>query len=345
MSTMVGADVAELRELAGTFDARAGMLRTIESQLDWRIHSAPWQGSDVDRFMGDWNSRHRRAMIGAAASMAEAAQVLRANADQQEQASAAGFVGTVASVPVLRAAEQQRIAACQAVATGDNWIERALGITGAAVTLTGAAIDGIGTWAVIAATEGVNLRSFPIAEQFIQSSSRLLTGLDFAGKWLGPIGVGFDVLDFYQDATNKDGMDVTGMAFSGASAIAGTAAMLALAGVGGTAFVAAAPVLAAGAAVIGVGSLIYHNRQAIGGFLGDVGDGIASAATWTASKTVEIGTAVVDFQVDTAKAVVDGVTQTAGAVADGVSEAVGEVAEQGRNLVEGIFRKPSWAPW
>lgn len=344
MSTMVGADVAELRELAGVFDARAGMLRALEANLNWRIHSAPWDGSDVNRFQSDWNSRHRRVMIAAAASIADAAQVLRANADQQEQASAAGFVGQVASVPALRAAEQQRVQACQAQtsAPSKSWIEGALDFTGGVVTLGGAVIDGHALWSVFSATEGLNLRSYPMAEKFIESSSRSLGELSAVGKVLGPIGVGFDALEFAGDMKDGDGW---GMAWSGTSAVVGGAAwgvgMLAAAGIGGAAIAAAAPVLAAGAIVVGVGSLVYHNREAIGRFATATGQGIATAATWAASKSIEIGKAYVDVQVQTAKAVAAGVSQAV----DGASRAVGAVAEQGRKFVEGIIRRPSWAPW
>lgn len=331
---MVGADVAELRELAGTFDARAGMLRALEAQLNWRIHSAPWDGSDVDRFQSDWNSRHRRVMTAAAASIAEAAQLLRANADQQEQASAAGFVGTVASVPVLRAAEQRRVQACQLQASPEEkgWIENALGVTGAAVTLGGAGIEGYAKWSVLSATQGVTVRSYPIAEKFIESSSKSLGELGVVGKWLGPIGVGFDVLDFIKDAGDNGGKgpDGWGMAISGTSAVVGTAALIAGAGLGGAALVAAAPALAVGAAVVGVGSLVYHNREAIG-----------AAATWAASKSVELSKAYVDFQIKTAGAVVGGVSHAV----EGASNAVGAAVDKGRKFVEGIIRKPSWAPW
>ena len=87
MSHMVGADVAELRQLASTFNARAAQLKSIESQLNWRIHSAPWEGHDVSRFVNGWNTRHRRVIAAAAASLSSAAQELLSNAEQQERAS------------------------------------------------------------------------------------------------------------------------------------------------------------------------------------------------------------------------------------------------------------------
>src|SRR6478672_11487382 len=89
MSNLVGADVGELRALAATFNARAAQLKSIESQLSWRIQAAPWEGHDVSRFVQDWNTRHRRVILGAAASVTSAAQELLANAEQQELASTA----------------------------------------------------------------------------------------------------------------------------------------------------------------------------------------------------------------------------------------------------------------
>lgn len=89
MGNLTGADVGELRLLAGEFDAKAHMLRTLESQLNWRIHTAPWHGADVSRFQQDWNTRYRKRIVVAATAIADAARELRANADQQERASAA----------------------------------------------------------------------------------------------------------------------------------------------------------------------------------------------------------------------------------------------------------------
>lgn len=101
MSQMVGADVAELRDLAASFDNKAAALRTIESQMSWRIHAAPWQGADVQHFQHNWNTMHRRTLLTTATAISDAAQVLRANADQQEIASDANFTGRVPSVGEL----------------------------------------------------------------------------------------------------------------------------------------------------------------------------------------------------------------------------------------------------
>jgi hypothetical protein len=90
MSNMVGADIGELRELAAMFSARAAQLKSIEGQLNWRIHSAPWKGHDVSRFIQDWNVGHRAVIRAAAAAMSNAAQEIAANADEQDKASTAG---------------------------------------------------------------------------------------------------------------------------------------------------------------------------------------------------------------------------------------------------------------
>lgn len=96
-----GADDAELRELAALFGARSGTLRTLEAQLTGRINGSRWDGPDAARFIGEWNSAHRKAIAAAAVLFDRVAQDLRSNADQQDRASAAGTAagGGVAGGP------------------------------------------------------------------------------------------------------------------------------------------------------------------------------------------------------------------------------------------------------
>lgn len=87
---MLGADVAELRELARLFQQKAEQLDGIERNLAWRIHSAPWHGPDVDRFKQSWDRSYRSILQNAARDLSRSATDLRAQADQQEEASAGG---------------------------------------------------------------------------------------------------------------------------------------------------------------------------------------------------------------------------------------------------------------
>ena len=106
MSYMIGADVQELRDLAAAFRAKAGQLRTMESNLNYRINSAPWHGHDVTKFVHDWNSSHRRQILNVAAQIEAAAGTVSANADQQAQASQAGYTGGIPSVETFRRLEK-----------------------------------------------------------------------------------------------------------------------------------------------------------------------------------------------------------------------------------------------
>lgn len=90
MTGFLGADSAELRGLAAHFDSRAAALHHLETQTTWQVHSAPWQGADVSRFIHDWNTKHRRALVAAASMLTMGAQELRTQADQQDEASSAG---------------------------------------------------------------------------------------------------------------------------------------------------------------------------------------------------------------------------------------------------------------
>src|SRR6478736_1939172 len=79
MGGFAGADVAELRDLAALFASRASALRTLETQLTGRINGSRWDGADAARFVGDWNTGHRKAIAGAVVLFDRVAQDLRSN--------------------------------------------------------------------------------------------------------------------------------------------------------------------------------------------------------------------------------------------------------------------------
>lgn len=329
MSQMVGADVAELRALAATFEGSAAQLGSIDSQVSWRIHSAPWHGADVSRFQHDWTSVHRRSIANAATSLAAAAQVLRANADQQELASDATYGGRVPAVGQFLAGRPDG-----AVDRVDDrgWITRVLDLTESVPWRIVSAADTIHD----AAETGVEMvekwgAKGTLVEKFLQAAPEELTTLGKVGRWLGPVGMVVDGLEFGNDLRHGDGW---GMALSAASFAVTGVATLAAFGLGGALIVGAAPALAVGAAVVGLASLAYHEREAIGKFAGAVGGTVAKAGAWAADRAVDLGRSLVQGAADGARTVAD----TAGGIARSVTEA-------GRNFVDGIFRKPAWTPW
>lgn len=101
MSTMYGADVAQLRTLAGQFDRIAGQLDGDRMAVGNAIQISAWVGPVAVRFRHTWDSDYSRKLHGAAERLRHAAGALRANADDQERTSAAGGGSGAGTVPVV----------------------------------------------------------------------------------------------------------------------------------------------------------------------------------------------------------------------------------------------------
>lgn len=74
MGTMVGADIAELRQLAGDFRAASRRIDGASRQLAPAIMRGSWQGRDADRFRQRWSSRLLPCLEDASATLAEASR-------------------------------------------------------------------------------------------------------------------------------------------------------------------------------------------------------------------------------------------------------------------------------
>lgn len=86
-----GADVAALRALAASMDRSASTLTGSAGAVDGAVMRATaWRGPAADRFRAQWSSTDRRRLTDLASTLQEYARRLRANADAQDQASAAG---------------------------------------------------------------------------------------------------------------------------------------------------------------------------------------------------------------------------------------------------------------
>lgn len=88
MSTMYGADIAQLRALAAQFEAVADRLDNGRVAVGALVHSSPWSGPDAGFFRQTWDGQHNPRLAQAAALLRDGAQKLRANADAQERTSA-----------------------------------------------------------------------------------------------------------------------------------------------------------------------------------------------------------------------------------------------------------------
>lgn len=106
MNGVVGADVAELRVLATALDQAGERLVAIHGDLTRRTDASRyWLGPDAARFRERWRSSDALRLRAVATSLAEQADRLRRNADEQERASAAegSGVGSGPSSAALQA--------------------------------------------------------------------------------------------------------------------------------------------------------------------------------------------------------------------------------------------------
>jgi len=83
----LGADVDQLDSLAQRFDAVSNEIEGMVNQLTSQIEGAWWQGTDADRFRGDWNGQYRGQLQAVCARLNETAQAVRAQANQQRATS------------------------------------------------------------------------------------------------------------------------------------------------------------------------------------------------------------------------------------------------------------------
>lgn len=84
---MVGADVNQLRALARTLTQAADHLNDIALDSNLRVGSMPWRGPDADRFKNTWTNDSAAKIRAVITALREAAETVKRNADEQEQAS------------------------------------------------------------------------------------------------------------------------------------------------------------------------------------------------------------------------------------------------------------------
>ncbi|GGA62763.1 hypothetical protein GCM10011490_11540 [Pseudoclavibacter endophyticus] len=97
---MHGANTAELRDIAGRFTFRGGMVLQSASTLRGQIERIDWEGPDRDRFVDEWRARTDRALVDLG-DLVERIGIhdLPRQADEQDDASAAAGGTGGAGVP------------------------------------------------------------------------------------------------------------------------------------------------------------------------------------------------------------------------------------------------------
>ncbi len=86
--TIVGADAEQLRATATKFTQAADRLQgSLKSLTSFVSNAGFWRGPDSERFRSEWNGQSVHSINAAVQALREGAEVLRRNADEQENAS------------------------------------------------------------------------------------------------------------------------------------------------------------------------------------------------------------------------------------------------------------------
>ncbi|MGG5172858.1 WXG100 family type VII secretion target [Pseudarthrobacter sp. J1738] len=95
MAGFYGADVEQLKALAGDFDKSASTFRTLAQQLNQMVEKSDmWKGNDAERFRAQWRSNLRQQLNNSALALQKEAKALKKNAEEQAQSSNAASGGT-----------------------------------------------------------------------------------------------------------------------------------------------------------------------------------------------------------------------------------------------------------
>lgn len=104
---VTGSDITALRALATQFESCAERLNTLQRLLTYQLNGPmSWRGPDAERFRQEWNGREVPRISATASALSTAADALRRNADEQEQAS--GGSGGLAGIGSPSATLDQR---------------------------------------------------------------------------------------------------------------------------------------------------------------------------------------------------------------------------------------------
>lgn len=272
MSTFFGADVDELRQLAGTFENAAAQLSRTRTSVGGNVQSSPWTGPVAFRFRSSWDSQSSTQLAAAADRLTNAAVSLRRNAAEQEGASAAS--GLTPSLPTVLG-----LGLAPLIPGGANFFTFLEG--GADKVQWMGMIPEIWsqTWALTHVSGVRTLSALAAAEAYgVAQGGKWMSALGTIAdmpvvKGLGVIGAAFSVVkavDTWTDPRSTT-WDKTRDSVSAGLAVAGTALL----------FTPAAPIGAAIDVVAGawqIGTLISDNHVQIGHWAEGAAQNMATGA-------------------------------------------------------------------
>ncbi|MFK0004634.1 hypothetical protein [Paenarthrobacter sp. NPDC090522] len=317
MAGFYGADIAQLRSLAGVMGKAADAITTQSAQLSNAINSAnAWQGRDATMFKNDWNSQHRHSLVKAASMLRDNASLLKKNANQQEFAShndgSRSSVGVIKDVydtgmgvkdlgSQLWAAYKlgklgwQDFAKTREVLT--NWRAGGTAVKDALTALrNGEKITDVIT----------DLKANIPYSQAFQDASKFSKGLRVAGALAAPLNIVGGISDMINP--EHDGWRGTGDRVAGGLSVVGGVGSIMLMTAGGAAMLGpiGAPIVIGAGIVAGawaLGNLVADNWDSITNFARNPGSYIADGAREVGNFAKDVGSKVADGVSNAAKSV------------------------------------------
>ncbi|WP_026547161.1 hypothetical protein [Paenarthrobacter nicotinovorans] len=317
MAGFYGADITQLRSLAGVMGKAADAISLQSTQLSNAINSTTaWQGKDATVFKGDWNSQHRQSLVKAANMLRENASQLKKHANQQEFAShndgSGSSVGVLKDVydtamgvkglaaPLWTAYKYLKLGNAEWVKTREvltNW--RAGG------TVVRDAMTALRNGEKVTDVLTDFKANIPFSQVF-QDASKFSKGLRVAGALAAPLNIVGGISDMINP--QHDGWRGTGDRVAGGLSVVGGVGSIMLMTAGGAALLGpiGAPIVIGAGIVAGawaLGNLVADNWDSISNFARNPGSYIADGAKEVAGFAKDVGSKVADGVSDAAKSV------------------------------------------
>lgn len=317
MAGFYGADIAQLRSLAGVMGKAADAISLQSTQLSNAINSTTaWHGRDATVFKGDWNSQHRQSLMKAANMLRENAGQLKKHANQQEFASHNDGSGTSVGVlkdvydtamgvkglaaPLWTAYKYLKLGNAEWVKTREvltNWRAGGTVVRDAMTALrNGEKVTDVLT----------DLKANIPYSQAFQEASKFSKGLRIAGALAAPLNIVGGISDMINP--EHDGWRGTGDRVAGGLSVVGGVGSIMLMTAGGAALLGpiGAPIVIGAGIVAGawaLGNLVADNWDSISNFARNPGSYIADGAKEVAGFAKDVGSKVADGVSDAAKSV------------------------------------------
>lgn len=316
MAGFYGADISQLRSLAGAMGKAADAINLQSIQLTNVINSnGSWKGQDAAHFKSDWNSKHRQSLVQAATMLRSSASELKEQANQQEFAS---HRSGESSVGVIRDVYETGMGAKDLLA--QLWGAYKLGTLGwedfaktkevltnwrAGGTVLNEALDSLRNGGKITDVITDLKANIPYSQAF-QDATKFSKGLRIAGALAAPLNIVGGISDIVNP--QHEGWRGTGDRVAGGLSVVGGVGSIMLMTAGGAALLGpiGAPIVIGAGIVAGawaLGNLVADNWDSISNFARNPGSYLADGAGEVADFAKDVGSKVADGVGDAAKSV------------------------------------------